>query len=351
MLSWLGLTDQKAQLLASAARAPETAGQRLSIRSPWSDGNLTPVLAKEILGVVAPPALTREVAMSVPAVARCRHLIVSSLASMPLRALDKNGLLAEQPRWLSATNGLLPPQHRVGAMVDDLLFHGGSLLAVERGYGGAILDAVRVLPEEWSIDADGRILVRGSEVDADSVVYVPGLHEGILSFGRDSIRTAKELERALAQRLSARLALVELHQTTDDELEDDEIDALLDGYIAARQDARGAVMYTPTGIDVRVHGESPIGDGMVDVRNLSAVDIARLVGVPASMIDATGVAASLTYETTEGRNLQYYEQLSLYTTAIEARLSMDDVTPRGTRIRFDRGNVGPIATTGVPTDD
>ena len=48
----------------------------------------------------------------------------------------------------------------------------------------------------------------------------------MLLFGRDTLLTAADLERTVARRVSVPLPLVELHQTTDDELTDTEIDDL-----------------------------------------------------------------------------------------------------------------------------
>lgn len=340
--------------------APESARRRVSIRTPWADphaGNLPQVAAAEILGVIAQgTSLTRDAAMRVPAVARARHLLVSTIAGMPLVALDRTGPLADQPLWLQRTSGQLSPQLRLAWTVDDLIFHGVSLWAVQRGSdsdGARILDAWRVPIEDWRLDDDLRILVLEQEVDPATVVLITGLHEGVLSFGRDTIGTASELERTVAQRVSVPLPLVELHQITDDELDDEEIDELTDTYIAARKDPQGAVMYTPSSIQTIVHAGTTDGTAAIQARNASAIDVARLMGVPGSMIDASNVNSSLTYETTTGRGAEFRAYaLATYTLAIEARLSLDDCVPRGTRVRLDDGtSATPPPTTGPPVED
>ena len=54
------------------------------------------------------------------------------------------------------------------------------------------------------------------------------------------------------------------------------------------------------------------------------------------MLDATTAGASLTYETVAGRNAKFIDYgVALYLEPIEARLSMDDVVPRGQRVAFD----------------
>jgi hypothetical protein len=72
------------------------------------------------------------------------------------------------------------------------------------------------------------------------------------------------------------------------------------------------------------------------------------------MADATNAGASLTYETTAGRNGQFIDYgVGLYMDAIAARLSMDDVVPRGQRTAFDvtQLTVTSPLPTGAPTDD
>ena len=350
---------RRADVLSRLA-SPESARRRYSIRPPWAAphaGNLPQVMAEEILGIIPGQTMTRDAAMRVPAAARARHLIVSTIAQMPLVALDKTGPLPEQPPFLQRTNGQLSPQLRTAWTVDDLIWHGMSLWAVNRGAGtdgGRILDAWRIPMEDWRLDEDLRILVLEAEVDPASVVLFTGLHEGVLLFGRETLATAAELELTVTRRVSVPLPLVELHQTTDDELDDDEIDDLIDAYVRARADPKGAVMYTPSSVETKVHGEGPIGDALIQARNSSAIDVARSMGLPASMIDASNVNASLTYETTAGRGLEFQAYtLALYTAAIEARLSLDDCVPRGTRVRFDAGdltNPAPLPT-GPITED
>ena len=79
-----------------------------------------------------------------------------------------------------------------------------------------------------------------------------------------------------------------------------------------------------------------------------------MLGLPAAMIDASNVNSTLTYETMQGRNLEFRDySLALYTGAIAARLSMDDVTPARTRIGFDSSElIAPAPTpTGPTTED
>ena len=124
-------------------------------------------------------------------------------------------------------------------------------------------------------------------------------------------------------------------------------------YSAARRDPDGAVTFIPAGLSLSAMGEND-SNLFVEARNALRIDLGSFVGIPSSLMDATTAAASLTYENKEGsRDRFYVEALPLYASAIEARLSLDDVVPRGQRVRFDFAELYaqlPTAT-GTPTED
>ena len=324
---------------------------RPEIASPWTVGQLTAIVWADILGVDAMPP-SRAEAMSVPAMPRARNLLCGTIAGLPLRALRGAELVDPQPSFLFRTDGPVSPWHRMVWTVDDLLFSGWSLWACERDAAGFVLTADRVPAELWEWDADGVTpLVDGQAVNPATVILIPGAHEGILAFGGRTMRSSATLERSYANAAANPVPAVELHQTTDDTLTDTEADALVNRWRASM--AGGGVAYTNSSLEVKEHGTNP-EQLLIAGRNAAAVDIARLTNVPASMLDATNAGASLTYETVAGRNAEFIDYgVSLYLQPIAARLSMDDVVPRGQRVAFDLSDYtapGPGAT-GAPTED
>lgn len=319
------------------------------IRSPWAVGQLSGLVLADLFGVDALP-VSRPEAMSLPALARARNKVVSAIAQCPLKVYAGDAEV-EAPTWIYRGDGLSSPQHRMAWTVDDLIFSGWSLWAVERGQKDQILAAVRCPADRWLFQ-DGVVYVDGEEVDASSVILIPGLHEGVTAFAARTIRQSRNLEEIVAHRAANPVPATELHQVTDDELEDSEIQAMVDDYMTALNSAGGSVVYSPKSVEMRVHGSMPT-DLLIDARNASSVDQARVVGVPATMVDATGINSTLTYETIQGRNLQFVDDLTLYLLPIEARLSMDDVTPRGTRVAFDRAPLTALMPppSGAPTPD
>lgn len=335
--------------LLSEPIGPATSSHR-GIRSPWTDGQLKALVWADLLDDELMP-VTRAEAMTVPSVVKARHLLVGHLAGVPLVAMRSADVLppAEQPTFLYRTNGASTPWHRMAWTIDDLLFHGWALWEVDRGADRAILDAVRVHPDRWRFDDKGAVLLDGQPVNADDVILFPGPSEGLLEYAARTIRGARNIETSWAGRVRSPIPLVELHQVTDDQLDDDEIKQLIDDYVAARQDPNGAVTYTPHDIELKVHGEQA-SSYLVEARNAVRLDVANFTGLPAEILDGSLSTASLTYTTQEGTRTELGEALRLWYEPIEQRLSQDDVVPRGQRVRFDRAELAaPTPSATGPT--
>lgn len=307
------------------------------IASPWSDpGDLGRIIAADVFGIDGPPLNSRAAAMRIPAVARGRNLMVSTICRFPLESAIAADLDPEQPAWLYRTTDGTSPELRLAWTVDDLIFHGWSCWWRANNADGFPGDVGRIPFADWSIDPERRqVVVNGIPQDHDRVILIPGLHEGILSFGGDTIRDARNLYDVVRTRLDMPVPNIDLHQTGGDPLTDDQIDALTERWSAARRLRRGGVGFTSEHIEARELGKGG-EELMIEARNAAALDLARMIGVTAGLIDATAPKASLNYETTTGRNQEFVDRdLALYMTPITARLSMDDVCPRGKRVRFN----------------
>lgn len=354
ILSALRLTKQVEGFTASATGLVSgLPSGTTAIRSPWTEGQLQQIVWSDILGVQASTP-NRAEAMTVPAVAKARQVLAGTIARLPLRAMRSGDVLPaeEQPSWLYRTDGPTSPWHRMAWTVDDLIFRGWSLWAVERGTDRAILNAVRVPPEWWKFDADGHIEIHGTRVPNDQVILIPGPSEGLLDFAATTIRAARSLELAWAGRIRNPIPAMELHQTTQDTLTDEEAKGLVDAYSKARLDPNGAVVYTPFDVELRPHGTAT-ADMFIEARNAVRLDVANFTGLPGAALDGSLSTASLTYVTQDGKRSELAEAVQLWTGPIEARLSQDDVVPRGQRVRFDTSDLTTVAPspTGPTVED
>jgi hypothetical protein len=336
--------------LVRATEDARPASRPDAVRSPWTVGGLSTVVWSDLFGADASLPVMRADAIALPPVARARDILTATLARCPLDAYRDDVKLTgtDAPTWTYRTDGRVSPYHRMLWTVDDLLFTGWSLWARANDSDGFMVDAERVPVEDWDFTADGTITVHGAEVNAADVVLIPGPHEGILERNGRAIRAAGALDRAYLSTARNPTPDLELHQTGGIQLDREEITTLLNDWRTARQADGGSVAYTPETIEARVHGKSA-ETLLIDGRNAAAVDMARICDVPAALVDATNAGASLTYETTAGRNLEFLDYgVELYLAPIEARLSMDDVVPRGQRIAFDRSPLTSLTTITAP---
>lgn len=339
--------------LEAAAIAPRQVGPASWTADP---NHLQSIVWHDLVGTDGP--LSREACMAIPALARQRHILCGTAARCPLVVLDAptDTRLTPQPLWTHRTDKAVHPYFRTLWTVDDHLFHGWSVWSVERGSksdGSPVLWGDRIHPDHWEIDDVGRVLVDDEYVKADEVLAIPGPHEGILNFGSSALRRVIDNLDAAANAARNPSAYLELHYTGDKVLTDPEIDAHIERWARARRGENGGVSFTNKWIELKEHGTHE-AHLLIEGRNADAVDVARMVSSPAAMADATNAGASLTYETTEGRNTQMLDYgAGIYMDAIAARLSMDDVVPRGQRTAFDTANITVTqpSPTGAQTDD
>jgi hypothetical protein len=350
LFPWFGrVPTPAAEVLAPSRRA--------RIASPWSPGMSATIMAAEWLGAdldLVP--VSRDQAMRVPAVVAARNILCTTLAQGALKAF-RGSREIPAPAWCYRTNSDIPPQLRLLWTVDDLLFGGFSLWWVSRAAGGQLLDAVRVPPERWTFDPDGAIRVDDESVDRRDVILFTGWDEGLLTTGADAIRDALKIAKIVRTRVQNPTPVtviqptdptVELTDGSENE-DDNEQRTLVEGYIAARSNPRtGGVMYLPWGLAVEDRGAGGL-DLLEAGRNASTLEIARLTGVPAALLEASQVSASLTYQTDKTVRSILNDRVRARAQVIEAWLSMDDVTPRGTRIALDLSH---LTTTddGLPAE-
>lgn len=326
-----------------------------SLASPLTEGQLQAIVWADVSGGTYGP-LTRATAMAVPAVAKLRHKLCSVVARSPLVSMTGDTQDPQQPPWMQRTDSELSPWHRMVWTTDDLLFYGWSLWAARRGAlsdGSPLLDAVRVPYDRWDVDANGYLQVDGQQVLSNQAILIPGPHAGLLNDSSTIIRLAADNLQAAANAARNPNPNIDLHYTGDEPMKDEDVTALLQVWSDARRGLNGGVGFTNKLVEARPIG-SHLDKLLIEGRNADAVDIARAGGVPASVLDATSAGASLTYETTQGRNQEFLDDSGqFYMDAITARLSQDDCVPRGHRTAFDVTQFTTLtpSPTGAPTSD
>lgn len=328
-------------LLGPSRSAVTALAAPLPLRSPWASTQLQRVVLADVMGTENLPA-TRAAAMAIPPVTRARGLICGTLSRFPLTLWQfaddtpDGAVRLSTPRWLTSTSTRQPPAARMLWTLDDLLFAGLSVWAVNRDDAGTILDAVRVEPANWSVDPDTRgVQVNGKPASDEEVIIFEGPQDGLLDIATGAVRASRNLANAWGQRVAAPVPLTAIKQTAaNEDLSDTEIEDMIVDWEKAR--VAGGTAFIPMGFDVEAMGVGTAPDLYVEGRNAERLDWANFCGLPAAMLDGSMSTASLTYSTADGKRSEFVDySLNFWASPIEARLSQDDVTPDGTFTRFD----------------
>lgn len=329
--------------------------------SPTVGNGLADAISGDIFGVTeADPThpVSRDMCMRQPAVVRCRGILVT-LARYPLVAWRGENRLKTQPAWLYRTDTEQSPQERMTDSMDDVYFFGKSLWLLQRKDGifneaaGDITDAVRMPISTWRDEADGTVSISLAEgkwlklTNRKAYIRFRGFQEGLTKIGAVVVHTSEGIQRGIAGRASSPIPMLDLHLTEDMALDKTDKENLRNDWIRARNSPEGAVGITPHNIEARVLGADG-GEFLDTARNSQRIDTANMSQVPSALIDGTTSTASLTYSTTEGKRVELNDYgLNLWRTVFEARLSQDDVTPRGTRIEIDLSEMAQVPDEGT----
>lgn len=337
--------------------------------SPWATKRhlATVAFADDGFGTNRQAPVTVAEALRVPAIKKGRALLHSVICSAPLVAIRNvdgvDQVLAgkDAPPWLYRSDTDISPQQRMAGILDDLIFHEATLVAVQRGAvpngqrRGPILDAVHVPYEWWDVDADdGTLLVGDQPANADRYVWIAGPSAGLLVEARAEIRQWLDIARNIATRLGSPTPSLILEDDDAADVDDDLVTETVKTINAARRSPDGATMYVPKGMKATPIQNNDDSALYIEARNALRIDLANHLNLPVALLDGSPATASLTYSTGEGKRSEFDDlSVDYWTTPIESALSQDVVVPRSTRVRFDFTSryAATNAPTGAPTQD
>jgi len=307
--------------------------------------------APQVLGEYSPYAMpfqyayvSREDALSVPALQRCRNLLSGTIGAIPLELYKKstNEELGS-PAWLEQPTYSQPRSVTIAYTVESLLLYGQSFWKVVEVYQEdgrpsrfewiannrvtITLDSTNTFVKSYAVD--------GMTLPMDglgSLVTFQSLLPGILNTGIQTIRAAIDVQKAATIAASTPMATGYIKNTGAD-LDPKEVQGLLASWKNARNNRSTA--YLTSTLEYNPVSFSP-KDMMYNeaIQNL-ATEIARLCNVPAYYVSAE-MNNSMTYANVQDERKQFLSlSLQPFISAIEDRLSMDDITARGNVVKFD----------------
>jgi HK97 family phage portal protein len=320
----MGLFSRKPQIL-EAQEAP-----RVMSDSYLSFGTYYPVL------------VTRQQALQVPAIKRCRDLICGTIASIPLEYYKKStGEHVAAPRWVHQPSKAQPRFETLYFTLDSLLMFGVSYWVITETY----LEDGRMANAEWV--SNSRVTFNTDSTNSYVTEYyldgkpVPmsGLgslitfqkDEGILAVGGSTIKAALDVQKAAAIAAATPMASGILKNTGAD-LPPAEVSGLLAAWKRSRQN--NSTAYLTSTLEFQGTQFSP-KDMLYNeaIQNL-ATECARLCSVDPYYVSASQ-NTTMTYANVQDERKQMVAfTLQPYVSAVEARLSMDDISTTGHYVKF-----------------
>jgi hypothetical protein len=296
---------------------------------------------------------TRQLAMSVPAVARARNIICGTIGSLPLTTFNRiTGEYVDPQRVINQ------PDPRVAGFViytwlaEDIWFYGVGYGQVTEMYattdGGRVRAWTRVSPERVTVDTNPlNTEIRGYKVDGKAVpatgigslIRFDGPDEGFLHRAGKTVAAAVYLENA-AVNYAKEPAPAMVLKSNGTNLTSERISSLLAAWKASRQTKSTAFLNAD--VDLQQFGFDPQKLQLAEARQYVALELSRAAGIPAYFLSAETTSMTYSNAVNERRSLVDFS-LRPILKAIEERLSLPDFLPNPVMCRFDlddflRGN-------------
>jgi HK97 family phage portal protein len=289
-----------------------------------------------------PTAVSRMNALSVPAIKRCRDLISGTIAAIPLEYYKKStGEKVASPRWVEQPSKSQPRFETLYYTIDSLLMYGQSFWKITETYqeDGRMANAEWVANTRVSFETDPYTTYITQYYIDGIPVPMSGLgslitfqkDEGILATGARTIQAAIDVQKAAAIAAATPMAQGILRNTGAD-LPPQEVSGLLAAWKRSRQN--NATAYLTSSLEFQPVQFSP-KDMLYNeaIQNL-ATECARLCSVDPYYVSASQ-NTTMTYANVQDERKQMVAfTLQPYVSAIESRLSMDDISTAGHHVKF-----------------
>jgi len=296
---------------------------------------------------------TRQLAMSVPSVARARNIICGTIGSLPLTTFNRiTGQYVDPHRVINQ------PDPRVAGFViynwlaEDIWLYGVGYGQVLEMYsttdGGRVRAWTRVSPERVTVDTNFKnTVIESYKVDGlavpntgvGSLIRFDGPDEGLLHRAGKTISAAVYLENAAVNYAKEPNPSMIL-KSNGTNLTAERVSSLLSAWRTARQSRSTAFLNAD--VDLKEFGFDPKSLQLAEARQYVALELARACGIPAYFLSAETTSMTYSNAVSERRSLVDFS-LRPILKAIEERLSLPDFVPNPVMVRFSlddflRGN-------------
>jgi HK97 family phage portal protein len=173
--------------------------------------------------------------------------------------------------------------------------------------------------------------VDAKAINMNDIVTIQGFDEGVLERGSRIIQAALDVDRAAALN-SAQSQPAGFLKNSGADLPPNEVQGLLAAWKRSR--TNNSTAYLTSTLDYSPVSFSPKDMMFTDSVQSYSTQIARTMNVPAYYL-SSDMNSTMTYaNVTEERKQFYSLSIEPYIQAIQARLSMDDISTAGHEVRF-----------------
>ena len=290
-----------------------------------------------------------EAALSVPTIARAVSLLSTVVGTLDMKSyvLQWNGeeyekIYVEGESWMSRPDPKVTRNFIMAKTAKDLILYGRAFWAVTSRYSTGfpatfqwlpanLVQSPNNAPPEWFGPAD-QLEFNGMPLDTSNVIQFLNGNLGVVYSGRRAIQISLKLDQSAERFASNEIAAGYLQQKGGEPMSGEELGEMAAAWAANRRsNAIGALNEFVT---FQSFDQDPSKLQLVEGREYQTKELSRLMDIPAYLlaIDQSG----MTYSNAQ----QARQDLILFGArpllhAIEERLSMDDVLPRGRHCQFD----------------
>jgi hypothetical protein len=290
-----------------------------------------------------------EAALSVPTIARAVSLLSTVVGTLDMKSyvLQWNGeeyekIYVEGESWMTRPDPKVTRNFIMAKTAKDLILYGRAFWAVTSRYSTGfpatfqwlpanLVQSPNNAPPEWFGPAD-ELEFNGLPLDTSNVIQFLNGNIGVVYSGRRAIQISLKLDQSAERFASNEIAAGYLQQRGGEPMSGEELGEMAAAWASNRRtNAIGALNEF---VNFVSFDQDPSKLQLVEGREYQTKELSRLMDIPAYLlaIDQSG----MTYANAQ----QARQDLLLFGArpllhAIEERLSMDDVLPRGRHTQFD----------------
>lgn len=326
-----GLTGGTAVQLAAASDAlPEQFAAIGSESIPASFFGLTSY--DDPVAIAGP--VSRRSALQVPAIKRGRDLIPGTLGTLPVDLYDQKNVRGTWELFVQPERNI-PRSVTMAKTYEDLFFTGVAWWYVtDFGWHGYPTHVRRLEPGTVDVRIDGKVYVtpdgnRGMNweyVEDSRLIRFESPTEALLTAGARAIRASLILDAAALRYADGSPMADYFHSEDGYDPDQTEIDTVLDQWAAARK--LRSTGWVPGGYKYELNAFDAQKLQLAEARQHAVLELSRVMGVDPEDLGVS--TTSRTYQNSTDRyQARIKDTLRPYMVAVEERLSMNDVCPRG----------------------